>query len=76
MKSLRSIITACIAIFALSPVAFGLPAGKDGAKLPTLTKKSQFEELNDGDKVALVCKMCDTGQGDRRQGHQAGHGTL
>jgi hypothetical protein len=60
MKTLRSIITACVAIFALSPVAFGLPAGKDGAKLPTLTKKSQFEELKGGDKVVLVCKMCDT----------------
>jgi hypothetical protein len=60
MKTIRSLITACIAIFALSPVAFALPPGKDGAQLPTLTKKSQFEELKDGDKVALVCKMCDT----------------
>ena len=59
MKTLRSMITACIAIFALPSVAFGLPAGKDGAN-PTLTKKSQFEELKGGDKVVLVCKMCDT----------------
>ena len=60
MKTLRSIITACIAIFALSSVAFALPPGKTGAQLPTLTKKSQFEELKGGDKVVLVCKMCDT----------------
>ena len=60
MKTLKSLITACIAIFALSSVAFALPPGKDGAQLPTLTKKSQFEELKSGDKVELVCKMCDT----------------
>jgi hypothetical protein len=60
MKTLRSLIGACIAIFALSSVAFALPPGKDGAKLPTLAKKSQFEELKGGDKVVLVCKMCDT----------------
>jgi hypothetical protein len=60
MKTIRSLITACIAIFALSSVAFALPPGKTGAQLPTLTKKSQFEELKGGDKVALVCKMCDT----------------
>jgi hypothetical protein len=39
MKTLRSLITACIAIFALSSVAFALPPGKTGAQLPTLTKK-------------------------------------
>jgi len=60
MKILRSLITACIAIFALSSVAFALPPGKTGAQLPTLTKKSQFEELKSGDKVVLACKMCDT----------------
>ena len=60
MKTTRSLITACIAIFSLSPVAFALPPEKAGAQLPTLTKKSQFEELKGGDKVALVCKMCDT----------------
>ena len=60
MKTLRSIIIACVAIFALSLVAFALPSGKTGAQLPTLTKKSQFEELKGGDKLALICKMCDT----------------
>jgi hypothetical protein len=60
MKTLRSLITASIAIFALSSVAFALPPWKTGAQLPTLTKKSQFEELKGGDKVVLVCKMCDT----------------
>ena len=33
---------------------------KPARQLPTLTKKSQFEELKGGDKVVLVCKMCDT----------------
>jgi hypothetical protein len=60
MKTLRSIITAGIAIFALSSVASALPPEKTGAPLPTLTKKSQFEELKGGDKVVLACKMCDT----------------
>ena len=60
MKTIRSLITACIATFALSSVAFALPPGKTGAQLPTLTKKSQFEELKGGDKVVLACKMCDT----------------
>ena len=60
MKRITSLITACIAIFAMSSVAFALPPGKTGAQLPTLTKKSQFEELKGGDKVVLVCKMCDT----------------
>ena len=59
MKTLRSLITASIAILALSSVAFALPPWKTGAQLPTLTKKSQFEELKGGDKVVLVCKMCD-----------------
>ena len=60
MKTLKSLITACIAIFALSSVAFALPPWKTGAPLSTLTTKSQFEELKGGDKVVLVCKMCDT----------------
>jgi hypothetical protein len=60
MKTIRSLITALIAIFALSSVAFALPPFKTGAPLSTLTEKSQFEELKGGDKVALVCKMCDT----------------
>jgi hypothetical protein len=60
MKTIRSLVTACIAIFALSSVAFALPPGKTGAQPPTLTKKSQFEELKGGDKVVLVCKMSDT----------------
>jgi hypothetical protein len=60
MKTIKSLITAFIAIFALSSVAFALPPGKTGAQLPALTKKSQFEELKGGDKVVLVCKMCDT----------------
>ena len=53
MKTLRSLITACIAIFALSSVAFALPPWKTGAPLSTLTTKSQFEELKGGDKVVL-----------------------
>ena len=60
MKTIRSLVTACIAILTLSPVALALPPEKTGAQLPTLTRKSQFEELKGGDKVALVCKMCDT----------------
>jgi hypothetical protein len=60
MKTLRSLITASLAIFALSSVAFALPPWKTGAQLPTLAKKSQFEELKGGDKVVLACKMCDT----------------
>jgi hypothetical protein len=60
MKTLKSLITACIAVFALSSAAFALPPGKEGAQLPTLTRKSQFEKLKGGDKVELVCKMCDT----------------
>jgi hypothetical protein len=60
MKTLKSLITTCVAIFALSSVAFALPPGKTGSRLPTLKKKSQFEELKVGDKVMLVCKMCDT----------------
>ena len=60
MKTLRSIITAIVAIFALSSVAFALPPEKTGAQLPRLAKKSQFEELKGGDKAVLVCKMCDT----------------
>jgi hypothetical protein len=59
-KTLRSIIIACVAIFALSSVAFALPPEKTGAQLPTLTRQSQFEELKGGDKVELVCKVCDT----------------
>jgi hypothetical protein len=50
-KTLRSIIIACVAIFALSSVAFALPPEKTGAQLPTLTRQSQFEELKGGDKV-------------------------
>ena len=57
---MKSLITAFIAISALSSVAFALPPEKTGAQLPTLTKKSQFEELKGGDKAVLVCKMCDT----------------
>ena len=60
MKTIKWLITACIAIFALSSAAFALPPEKTGAPLPTLTKKSQFEALKGGDKVVLVCKMCDT----------------
>jgi hypothetical protein len=60
MKAPGSLVTACIAIFALSSVAFALPQGKTGAQLPALTKTSQFEELKGGGKVVLVCKMCDT----------------
>jgi hypothetical protein len=60
MKTIKSLVIACIASFALSSVAFALPPGKTGAQLSTLTKKSQFEELKGGDKVVLVCKMCDT----------------
>ena len=60
MKTIKSLLAAFIAIFALSSVTFALPPGKTGEQLPTLTKKSQFEELKGGDKVVLVCKMCDT----------------
>jgi hypothetical protein len=56
----RHFITAFIATFALSFVASALPPGKDGSPLPVLTKKSQFETLKPGDKVALVCKASDT----------------
>jgi len=60
MKTLRLLITAFIATIALSSVAFALPPGKDGSPVPVLTKKSQFESLKPGDKVALVCKASDT----------------
>jgi hypothetical protein len=60
MKTLRLLITAFSAIFALSSVAFALPPGKDGSPVPILAKKSQFESLKTGDKVALVCKASDT----------------
>lgn len=60
MKTLKSLITTCVAISALSTVTFALPPGKTGEQLPTLKKKSQFEELKAGDKVILVCKVCDT----------------
>jgi hypothetical protein len=60
MKQIRPLITAFVATFTLSSVAFALPPGKTGEQLPTLKKKSQFEELRAGDKVMLVCKMCDT----------------
>jgi len=56
-KTLGSIIIACVAIFALSSVAFALPPEKTGAQLPTLTRQSQFEELKGGDKVELVCNV-------------------
>jgi hypothetical protein len=54
------LITAAIATFAFLPIAFALPPGKDGSPVPVLTKKSQFEALKPGDKVALVCKASDT----------------
>jgi len=60
MKTLKSLITTCVTIFALSSVTFALPPGKTGEQLPTLKKESQFKELKAGDKVMVVCKICDT----------------
>jgi hypothetical protein len=57
MKTLKSILTATFAVLALSSAAFALPPGKGG---PEITTKAQFAELKGGDKVTLVCKMCDS----------------
>jgi len=56
----RLLIAAALATFAFFPIAFALPPGKDGSPVPVLTKKSQFEALKPGDKLALVCKASDT----------------
>ena len=60
MKTGRLSLTAFIATFAFSLGAFALPPGKDGSPVPILTKKSQFESLKPGDKVALIGKASDT----------------
>ena len=60
MKTLKLLITSCTAFLTLCSVAYAPPLGKDGSPVPILTKKSQFESLKAGDKVALVCKASDT----------------
>jgi len=56
MKSFKSLITATVALLALSTAAFALPAWKGGPASPSMTK-GDFQTLKAGDKIALVCKV-------------------
>ncbi len=53
---MKTLLKTTFAILALSSAAFALPPGKGGTELTT---KAQFDALKAGDKVTLVCKMCD-----------------
>jgi len=59
MKTIKSIITAAVALIALSSAAFALPAWKGGPATPAMTT-GDFETLKAGDKIALVCKASDS----------------
>lgn len=59
MKTLKSLLTTTATLIALSSAAFALPAWKGGPPEPAM-KKSDFDGLKAGDKIALVCKVSDS----------------
>jgi hypothetical protein len=61
MKHLKSLITIAILTLAVAGSALALPPGKGGSQ-PALKSKAEFEALQPGDQLVLVCKTSDSVQ--------------
>lgn len=59
MKLLKQIFTAVL-IFGTAAAALAVPPSKRTSVSPALRTTEQFSQLKSGDKVAYVCKECDS----------------
>lgn len=59
MKTIRSILAVGILCFT-AVAAFALPPSKRTAPAKSLRTTEEFSQVRPGDKLALVCKQCDT----------------
>ncbi len=59
MKSAKVILTAALLLIT-SVAAFAIPPAHRSGPSPALRSAAAFEDVKAGDKLALVCKACDT----------------
>jgi hypothetical protein len=62
MKPFSALLAALFSVLVLSSQVHALPSFKGGAPSEVLSKKSDFEKLQPGDRVVLVCKASDSVQ--------------
>ena len=60
MKLIRTLTATAFAAIVFSSAAQAMPPGKGGIDYPTLTKKSDFENVKPGEKLVLVCNNSDS----------------
>ena len=60
MKLIHTLAATVLAALVFSSVAQAMPPGRGGISYPTLTKKSDFENVKAGEKLVLVCKNSDS----------------
>lgn len=59
MKSAKVILTTAL-LLVTSVVAFAIPPAHRSGPGPALRTAESFKDVKPGDKLALVCKVCDT----------------
>ncbi len=59
MKSAKVILTTAL-LLVTSVVAFAIPPAHRSGPGPALRTAESFKDVKPGDKLALVCKQCDT----------------
>ncbi|MDP1581591.1 MAG: hypothetical protein Q8M02_15085 [Candidatus Didemnitutus sp.] len=59
MKSAKVILTTVL-LLVTSVTAFAVPPAHRSGPSPALRSAAAFEDVKAGDKLALVCKQCDT----------------
>ncbi len=59
MKSVKVILTTGLLVLS-SVVTFAIPPAKRTGPAPALRSAEAFSDVKPGDKLALVCKQCDT----------------
>jgi hypothetical protein len=60
MKIIHTLVATSLAALVFSSAAQAMPPGRGGVYYPTLTKKSDFENVKPGEKLVLVCKNSDS----------------
>ena len=60
MKIIHTLAATALAALVFSSAAQAMPLGRGSVSYPTLTKKSDFENVKPGEKLVLVCKNSDS----------------
>ena len=60
MKLIHTLAATALAALVFSSAAHAMPPGKGEIVYPTLTKKSDFENVKPGEKLVVVCNNSDS----------------